>query len=519
MMSDGQKIMRAAGFLMGANLMSRLLGFVRESLMAGLFGKTAATDAYNTAFILPDLVYWLLVGGILSAAFIPVLSSFIAEKREDEGWIVVSSIVNMSFILLCLLVIAAIFAVPAFVAWQAPGFTPENQALTVTLCRILLLQPVLLAFSGIAMGILNSYKIFWPSAVGAVLYNACIIVCGGLFADSSRPESISGFAFGVVLGALVNFLVQAPFLRRVGLTYHPVIDWRHPGVRRILALALPIIIMYAMNQLQVVVNTNLASSLPAGSVSAIWYSYRLFQLPVGIFALAIGVAVLPTLSEQAALRRRADFVATLSEAIRTIAFITIPISVFFIILRFPLIRLLFEHGEFGAADTEATAAPLYFFALGITAQAVLQILPRGFYAMQNTWLPVLVGTIAMAATVALMFLLVGPLAHGGLAFATSLGIIFQDLLLFFILRQKTGGLDGWRILGTLVKTLAVSAVMGAAVWRWSSIAVMWWGAGKLGSCAILASSALIGLLVFLLFAELLRMPELRSALQLVGRRG
>ncbi|MDR1960955.1 MAG: murein biosynthesis integral membrane protein MurJ [Gracilibacteraceae bacterium] len=517
-MSDGQKIMRAAGFLMGANLVSRLLGFVRESLMAGLFGKTAATDAYNTAFILPDLVYWLLVGGILSAAFIPVLSGYIADKREKEGWIVVSSIINLIFILLCLLVAAALFAVPAFVEWQAPGFTPENRILTIRLCRILLLQPVVLAFSGIAMGILNSYKIFWPSAVGAVLYNACIIICGGLSADVSRPESISGFAFGVVLGALVNFLVQAPFLRRVGFAYRPVIDWRRPGVRKIVALALPMIAMYALNQLQVVVNTNLASALPAGSVSAVWYSYRLFQLPVGIFAIAIGVAVLPTLSEQAALRQRAEFVATLSEAIRTIAFITIPISVFFVVLRFPLIRLLFEHGEFGPADTAATAMPLYFFAFGISAQAVLQILPRGFYAMQNTWMPVLLGAVAMAATVAMMFLFIGPLAHGGLALATSLGVMLQDVLLYFVLRQRTGGLDGWRILGALAKTTLISAVMGLAVWQWSALAVVWWGTGKFASCLVLATSCLIGIFVFAVFAALLRMPELRSALGLVGRR-
>ncbi|MDR1603846.1 MAG: murein biosynthesis integral membrane protein MurJ [Gracilibacteraceae bacterium] len=517
-MSDGQKIMRAAGFLMGANLLSRLLGFVRESLMAGLFGQTAATDAYNTAFILPDLVYWLLVGGILSAAFIPVLSGFIAAGREEEGWIVVSSVVNMVFILLCLLVIAAIFAVPAFVAWQAPGFTPENQALTVVLCRILLLQPVVLAFSGITMGVLNSYKIFWPSAAGTVLYNVCVIGCGALGADPERPESISGFAFGVVLGALVNFLVQIPFLRRVGLRYHPLIAWRHPGVRRILALALPMIVMYALNQLQVVVNTNLASALPPGSVSAIWYSYRLFQLPVGIFALAIGVAVLPTLSEQAAQRRRREFVHTLSEAIRAIAFLTIPISVFFIVLRTPLIRLLFEHGAFGPDDTATTAIPLLFFALGISAQAVLQILPRGFYALQNTWIPVLLGTVAMALTVALMFLLIGPLRHGGLALATSIGVVVQDILLFFVLRRKTGGLDGWRILGALARTTLISLVMGAAVWQWSSLAGVWWGAGKLAACAILGTSGLIGLFVFIVFAELLRMPELRSAWQLFGRR-
>ncbi|MDR0433875.1 MAG: polysaccharide biosynthesis C-terminal domain-containing protein, partial [Gracilibacteraceae bacterium] len=179
---------------------------------------------------------------------------------------------------------------------------------------------------------------------------------------------------------------------------------------------------------------------------------------------------------------------------------------------------LFEHGEFGPADTAATAAPLYFFAVGITAQAVLQILPRGFYAMQITWLPVLTGTLAMAATVAFMFLFIGPLGHSGLALATSLGVILQDLILFFILRRKTGGLDGGNILAVLIKTAAISVLMGAAVWQWSTVATVWWGTSKMGSCAVLASSAVIGLLVFAALADLLRMPELRSALQMLGRR-
>jgi putative peptidoglycan lipid II flippase len=493
-----------------------VLGFVRESLMANFFGKSAATDAYNTAFILPDLVYWLLVGGVLSAAFIPVLSGYIAQKKEQEGWIVVSSVINLIFIMLCLLVIASLFLVPRFVAWQAPGLSAATQALTIHLCRILLLQPVLLALSGIAMGILNSYKIFWPSAVGTVLYNACVIACGTVFAKTGDPSSISGFAFGVVLGAGVNFLVQAPFLVQVGMRYHPVIAWRHPGVKKVLALALPMIVMYTLNQVQVMVNTNLASQMVPGSVSAIWYSYRLFQLPVGIFALALGVAVLPTLSEQISLRQMTSFVATLSDALRTIIFITIPVAVGMAVLRLPLIRLLFEHGEFGPEDTILTAIPFLFFAIGITAQAVLQILPRAYYAMQNTWMPVLLGLLAMAATVGFMLALVQPLGHGGLALAMSLGVILQDLLLFFVLRRQIGRLDGRRITAALCKTMLISCGMAVVVSRWSSYATLLWGIGKTGSLLVLVTGAILGMLVFFGLAVMLRMPETRSTLRLLG---
>ncbi|RNC29908.1 MAG: putative lipid II flippase MurJ [Candidatus Dichloromethanomonas elyunquensis] len=517
-MSNTQKMIKAAGFLMAANLVSRLLGFIRESLMAGLFGKIGATDAYNTAFILPDLLYWLLVGGVLSAAFIPVLSEYIAKEKEEEGWKVVSSVANIIFLFLCGLVIAAMIFAPQFISLQVPGFTPENKALAVYLTRILLLQPVILALSGITMGILNSYKIFWPSAVGTVLYNTCIILFGTLYANPNNPRSIAGFAFGVVVGAAANFLVQVPALRRVGLRYYPLIDFKHPGVRKIISLSLPIIIMYTLNQFQVIVNSNLGSALVPGSLTAIWYSYRLFQLPVGIFALAIGVAVFPTLSEQAALNKLQDFVETISGAIRLIVFITVPISIGMVVLRFPLIRVLFEHGKFTPMDTEATAIPLFYFTLGITAQAIIQILPRAFYALQNTWMPVVLGVVAMAASIAWMYVLVGPLAHGGLALAVTLGAVIQMFLLFAVLRHKLGKIDGKRIAGTFLKTLASAALMGMIVQIWSKFLISWLGIGKWGSIILLVTGALVGLIVFAAVTRIFKMEEYTMAMDMLGRR-
>ncbi|AFV03589.1 hypothetical protein UNSWDHB_1692 [Dehalobacter sp. UNSWDHB] len=517
-MTNNQKMMKAAGFMMAANLVSRLLGFVRESLMAGLFGKTAATDAYNTAFILPDLLYWLLVGGVLSAAFIPVLSEYIAKGREKEGWKVVSSVTNATFLLLCILVIAGMLLTPKFIELQVPGFSPANKELTIYLTRILLLQPVILALSGITMGILNSYKIFWPSALGTVLYNASVILFGALFANSGEARSISGFAFGVVIGAAVNFLVQVPSLRRVGFRYYPMIDLKHPGVRKIMVLAVPMIIMYTLNQFQVIVNSNLGSALDPGSLTAVWYSYRLFQVPVGIFALAIGVAVFPTLTEQAALKKAKDFLETISSAIRLIIFITVPISIGMVVLRFPLIRVLFQHGEFSAGDTDIMAVPLLYFSLGITAQAIIQILPRAFYAMQNTWIPVILGLVAMAVSIIWMYILVGPLACGGLALAVTLGAIMQMLLLFIVLRRKLGKIDGRRIAAVFSKTLAAALAMAAVVMIWANLLTIWVGIGKMGSTIVLISGALVGMLVFFIVARLLKMEEYQMAIEMLIKR-
>lgn len=517
-MSTKQIMMRAAGFLMAANLVSRILGFVRESLMAGLFGKTGATDAYNTAFILPDLLYWLLVGGVISAALIPVLSEYIAKEREEEGWKVVSSVTNIMFLSLCSLVVIAMILTPKFIAVQVPGFSPEDQQLAIYLTRIILLQPVILALSGITMGILNSYKIFWPSALGTVLYNASIIICGFLFANSGDAYSISGFAFGVVIGAVVNFLVQVPSLRKVGLRYYPIIDFKHPGVKKIVLLSLPIILMFTLNQFQVIVNSNLGSNLDPGSISAIWYSYRIFQLPVGIFALAIGVAVFPTLSEQASLKKTKDFLETISGAIRLIIYITIPVSVGMVVLRFPLIRVLFEHGEFTPVDTEITAIPLFYFTLGITAQAIIQILPRAFYALQNTWLPVGLGLVAMAASIASMFILVKPLAHGGLALAVTFGAIVHMLLLFIALRRMLGRIDGRSMALTLVKSCVAAFSMGIIVYFWAGLVGPLVSTSKMGSILTLVSSSLIGVVIFVVITKAMRMEEFTMTMEMLGRR-
>lgn len=519
MSSTNRTLMKAAGFLMAAQLASRILGFLRESLMAGFFGQGGTTDAYNTAFVLPDLLYWLLVGGVLSAAFIPVLSDYIAKGKEEEGWRVVSSVVNLIFLTLGLLILVGLIFTPQFLRLMVPGFVKTgNIGLATNLTRILLIQPLFMALSGLTMGILNSYKIFWPSALGTVLYNGCVILFGTILANPANPNSISGFALGVVVGAFVSFAIQIPALRKVGVRYRPIIDWHDPGVRRIGALAVPIIISYSLNQIQVVINNNFGSSLLPGSITAVWYSYRLFQLPVGIFALAIAVATFPTMTEQAALKQWDKLRQTVSQAVRMVIFITVPISVGMIVLRYPLIRVLFQHGHFTAQDTLTTAIPLFYFALGISSQSVIQILPRAFYALQDTWTPVILGIISMVINVLAMVLLVHPLAHGGLAFATTIAAFANMLLLFYVLRRRLGRIDGRAMFGTIVKSLIASLLMAAVIWEWSKWLTPLIGVRTLASVIILITGTALGAVVFAGMAKLLRMEEYKQTMGLVQRK-
>jgi len=516
-MSTSQKIMRAAAFLMVANLLSRILGLLRDSLLAGFFGKTGLTDAYNTAFALPDLIFWVLAGGMFGAAFIPVISDYIAKGQVEESWKVVSSVLNIIIILMCVLCALAMIFAPNYIAIQIPGSPSSVQELSTHLTRILLLQPLFMALSGLSMGILNAHKIFWPSALGTLLYNTLVIIVGTLLADPSNPRSIEGFAYGVVIGAIANFAIQIPHLYRVGFRYHPLIDLRHPAVYRIAALAFPILIFQALNQLQVITNTVLGSGLAEGSITAVQNAYRLHFAVVGIFAVAVGIAIMPTLTEQVALKQRRAFGQTFSDAVRTIIFISIPASVGMIVLRIPLIRALYEHGAFTAEDTQLVAIPLIYFALGITAQGLIMVVPRAFYAHKDTWHPVKIGITAMVVTVGLMIVLANVMGTGGLALATSLGACLQVALLFIFLRRKIGPLDGRHILASTGKTLFAAGIMGSIVYVWTAWIGPWAGDGKAGAVVLLLSGAALGFVIFIGIARALKMDEYNLVMDIARR--
>lgn len=515
-MSTGTKVAKAAGIIMVAMVLSRIIGYVRDMVILARFGQNKFTDAYNAAFSIPDFLYYLLVGGALSSAFIPVFSSYIATQKEEDGWRVASTIFNIVIILMLVGITIGFIFTPALIYILVPGFSPENLELTVKMTRIMFLQTFFMALNGISMGILNSYQHFLAPAVGSVVYNLGIIVVGLLLAPSL---GIVGFAVGVVAGAALNFAIQLPALLKLGLRYRPIIDLSHPGVKKIGTLILPVLIGLSVTHFNLFVNQNLGSSLPEGMITALRNAQRIMQLPIGVFAIAIAVAVFPTLTGHAARGEIEEFKKTMSLGVRTIIFVTLPAAVGLIALKTPVVRLLFQQGKFTVENTRATAYALLFYCIGLFAYSAIQLLNRVFYSLQDTRTPVAVGIATILVNIGLNFLLIKPLGHGGLALAYSVAGIVNLLGLLIILRQKIGGIDGKRILASFLKTLLVSLVMGVSAFLGARLAEVFVGATtKLGQLVQVGVGVGVGVLVFAALVLLLKMEEGELAKSLFLRR-
>lgn len=514
--TSGTKVAKAAGILMVAMVLSRIIGYVRDMVIYARFGQNNLTDAYNAAFSIPDFLYYLLVGGALSSAFIPVFSGFIATDKEEDGWQVASTIFNIIVILMLVGIAIGVFFAPQLVYILVPGFTPENIALTVKMTRIMFIQTFFMALNGISMGILNSYHNFFAPALGSVMYNLGIIVVGLVLAPYL---GIVGFAVGVVSGAVLNFAVQLPALVRIGLRYRPVIDLGHFGVKKIGTLIVPVLIGLSVTHFNLFVNQNLGSSLPQGMISALRAAQRIMQLPIGVFAIAIAVATFPTLTAYAARNQREEFKKTMSLAIRTIIFITLPAAAGLIVLRVPIVRVLFQQGKFLPQDTEATAYALLFYCLGLIAYSAIQLLNRVFYSLQDTRTPVIVGIFTILVNIGLNFILIRPFGHGGLALAYSLAGFVNMFGLFYILRRKIGAIDGRKILWSFAKTLAISGVMGlAASYASSLVGTMVDIGSKPGQAIQVGVGVITGAAVFAAFALILKMEEAEMAKALLLKR-
>jgi len=489
------QLARAATIVMMAFLVSRVLGLAREMIIGNQFGTSRELDVYLAAFRIPDLIFQLIAGGALGSAFIPIFTSYLARGDEKEVWGLASSVLNsVALILTACATLAGIFAPQLVAHVVVPGFTPEEQALTVRLMRLMLVSPVIFGVSGIVMGILNSFQHFLLPALAPAFYNLSIMA-GAVFLVPVM--GIYGLALGVVAGSLLHLLVQLPELVRKGLAYRPILEISHPGVREVGWLMLPRMMGLATVQINFLVNTFLASGLAEGSVAALNYGWMLMLLPQGIFAMAIATAAFPTLSELAATEEYVELRLTLSEALRLILYLTIPASVGLIVLREPLIQLLLQRGRFDPSSTQAVASALQFYALGLFAHSALEIVTRAFYSLHDTRTPVLIGAGAMTLNIILSLLLIGPLSHGGLALANSVATIIETSVLLVILRGRLQGVDGQRLLRSVLKIGLAALVMGLGVYwfgeltRGSHILIRSGGAMVLGGTLYLATSVLL----------------------------
>lgn len=459
-------VTKAAGIMMAAILVSRLLGLVREMVIASKFGVGTEVDAYGVAFQLPDLLYFLLSSGALSAAFIPVFTEYLTKGEEKEAWKVFGIVGTFIFLVLSFFIILSEILAPVLVPLFAPGEfiakSPEALGLAVRLTRIVLPAQFFFLIGGLVMATLYSRKHFLTPALGPIIYNIGII-SGGLFLADRL--GIEGLTWGVLGGAFIgNFVLQVMVARRFGAVYTPSLNLRHPGVVKVGKLALPVMLGLSLPYVDVIVNRAFASMISEGAIAALNYSNRLMQMPLGVFAQASAVALFPTMAAQAAQKQMGDLRAAVNYGLRGVLFLTIPSSVLMIVLATPMVRMLFQHGEFVAADAPYVAYALIFYSVGLAGWAGQLVVSRGFYALQESIVPVISGTVVTAIFIPLNWLLMKPLGHGGLALATSIAVTLHLLILLEILRRRLGGLNGALLMNSLAKVTAASLACGGAAW-------------------------------------------------------
>jgi len=502
-------------------VLSRLSGLAREIMIGASYGTSAAYDAYLAAFRIPDLLFQLAAGGALGSAFIPVFAGYWIKADRDAAWRLFSRVLNLvTLALVALAVLAALFAEPLTRTILAPGFTPDQQLLTASLMRWMLLGTIVFGASGLIMGALNATQHFLAPAAAPVLYNVAIIAAAYFLAPT---YGVYGLVVGVVAGALAHLLVQAPALLHKGYRYRPTLSLTDAGVRQVMVLMGPRVLGLFFVQLHFLVNTILASGLGAGAVSALNYAWLLMLLPQGVIAQGIATVVFPTFSAQTAAGQLEAFQRTFERALRVVVFLVAPAAALLLALRRPSISILLERGAFDTQSMVLVAYGLQFYLVGLIFHAMLEIIVRGFYALKDTWTPVWVGALAMSGNIALSFLLVSQLSFGGLALANSLATLVETLALLWLFdRRLPAGLHRRTLLLALARTLIAAAMMAGVAWAWGRWVYVNIYPAQVGPLNDDWLTALLGvplaLLVYLAVHWLLRSEELALTLTLVRRR-
>jgi len=516
---------RAAGVVGLAVLCSRVLGLAREQIFAALFGGGRVMDAFTIAFRIPNLLRDLFAEGALSTAFVTTFSKTVATDGEAAAWRLANKVATLTAVTLSAITVLGIVFAPWLVAVLAPGFEGEKAALTVTLTRVMYPFILLVSLAALVMGMLNARNVFGVPAMASSFFNLGSIIAGVVLGYWLDPlfgtRAILGLAIGTLIGGALQLTVQLPALARLGYRPHPDFRWRDPGVGSILRLMGPSVIAASTTQVNVLVNSVFASELGNGPTFWLTVAFRLMQLPLGIFGVALGTVALPLLARMAATGQHGAFRSELARGMRLAFLMTIPASIGLIVLAEPIISVLYQHGRFGAYETAQSAGALRFYALGLCGYAALKVLVNAFYAIERRKTPMVVSIVAVGLNLALNWIFTLQLGwgHRGLAFSTACVATSNFLILYLLMRAHLGRLES-RAMGVLLARVAIaSGVLLAIAWGGDHLLLADWAEQrfwpKLASLTLVIVCAAAA---FFLCASALGISEVQELRQAVRRR-
>ena len=507
-MKQHEEITRSAGLVGSLTFLSRIAGYARDMVIAYFFGATASTDAFWVAFRIPNLLRRLFAEGSLTISFIPVFTEYLEKGDKKEAKKVADAVFTILFSLLVIISIAGIVLSPYIIKIFAAGFDQETFNLAVTLNRYMFPYILFISLTALSMGVLNSLRHFFAPAISPVISNICIIAAIFLL-HRSLDVPIYSAAIGVILGGILQLLLQLPFLKKRGFLFRFNNNFKHPAVRRIALLIVPQLFGVAVYQLNIIVNTQYASFMPQGSISYLYFAERLIEFPLGIIAVSIATVLLPSLSSYVSKSEFGKFRETYSYTLRLMLFILIPAMVGLIALRVPICNLLYQRGEFSYAATIFTSQALFGYAIGLWAVGGIRITAPAFYSMQDTKTPVIVAFIAFIANAVLGYVLGFKLGllHTGLAVSSSVSSVINFLLLFYLVEKRVGDINVRSILILCAKLIIVSVIMGIAAWKFAGLAD--WSGSEFSwqKIGVLAGAIVLSAAVYFALVKLLRVKE------------
>ncbi len=511
----GRQIARAATIVMLAYIISNLIGLIRGMVVSHAFGTSASLDSFNAANRVTELLFNLTAGGALGSAFIPMFTAYLTRNDKKGAWRLASGVINTVLVILiltsALMWVFAPFLVEHGLFALVPDSMPGQLAETVRLLRIMLPTVIIFGISGLVMGMLNAHQVFlWP-ALAPAAYSIGIIL-GVLLLPKSL--GIYRLAIGTVMGAAGHLLLQIPSLMKLPAKFYERAEgFKNAAVRQVLKLMLPRIVGAGVVQLNFVANTVIGLSLGEGAASALAWAFMIMLMPQAAIAQSAGIASLPTLSAQIELGQTDQFKQTLAKIMRVMLLLALPAGVGLILLRVPLVRVLYERGSFNAVSTQMVSWALLWYSVGLIGHSLVEVLSRAFYAMHDTKTPVIVGVLAMSGNIGLSFFFswlfeqIGWMPLGGLALANSTATAVESIALLAILRKRLGGIKGRQILHSGTQAFLASAVMGLALFGWNLVFF------ERNKYLVLAGGVAIGLIVYAVMLGLLKVPELGSVMK------